>query len=128
MANGLPRKISVLLLKEARNVHSSGAITRMAHTRRAMCPRPERSRTSDFCVAAECRRSLPARLPSPVGCPPSPVGRAVDFAGPAGAIGLLFVVISGPAQSSIVSRLLTRRVSAANVIVRKNNATPIAEA
>ena len=109
-ANGLPMKISVLLLNDARNIQISGAMTSMAQTARAMCARPLNSLIS---------RSAPA-----CGCAAAP--GSVPRRGAGGAVEV--VIVLGPAHSSIGSRRVTRRVSAANVMVRKNSATPIAEA
>jgi hypothetical protein len=59
-ANGLPMKISVFDLNDASSVHTSGAITTIAHTARAMCASELKKPTSDrfdFFAPASARRS-----------------------------------------------------------------------
>ena len=83
-------KISVLVLKEARNVHRIGPMMRIAQISSAMWDMAPKTPSGFF------RLFGPNRIRSH--------------------------------QNSILSRRVTRRVIAANVMVMKNSATPIADA
>ena len=105
-ANGLP-KISVLVLNEARNVQ------RIGHD--------DQHRPDDQRDVGEAAEELTSRVALPA-------LRARPGRGRRRPARTLSVSCVRRHQYSIASRRVTRRVSAANVMVRKNSATPIAEA
>src|SRR5690606_19437135 len=110
-ANGLPRKISVLDLKLASTVHASGATTVTAHTASARWARVD---------SGLGRRRPPSRPGAATRRPPVRAAGAFPVA-------RVSIVMRDP-YNSTASRLVTRSARAANVMVRKNSATPMAEA
>ena len=104
----------MLLLNEASSVQSSGAMTRTAQTASATCASPLKHADLALGVRLAAGGLAPA-VPVRHGRRRPVAGRALSSSLPS-------------RHSSIVSRRVTRRVSAANVMVRKNSATPIAEA
>jgi hypothetical protein len=115
-ANGLPRKISVLLLNDASSTQISGPAVISAQTTSETCASPVNALISFFGSGLR-----PPLFGAPAGSAP----------GSASVPGLLvrFVIASPLAdQASTDSRRVTRRVSAAKVRVRKKRTTPSAEA